>query len=196
MLWDLNTDIDGSTVPEFAAIGGYSSGHTDGWVEIASTSVVKCDSNDGSVIEKLYFCGVDRSHTNINAIEDKDDEVFELINAFLTGGVAGISSLRPSEEPQQYDGHPFMTFALQERPTGRERLWFTYVEVMDSGNRYQGFLEVYSQSDTTEDGSYIYTIHLEPEDNGEARIYYAPGEYRTVQISRGQSTIVAEPLGN
>jgi len=196
LLWDLNTDMENSTVSEFAAIGGYSSGHTDGSVEIASTSIVRCNPNNGSIVKQLHFYGVDRSHRNIRKITDRNDEVFQLISAFLCGGVSSISSLRPPEETQIYNGHPSLTFAIQEKPSLWQRLWFPYVEVMDSGNRYQGYLEVHSQSDTIEDGSCIYTVLLKPEDEGEARIYYSSGKYRTVQIYRGQSTIVAESIGD
>jgi hypothetical protein len=38
-------------------------------------------------------------------------------------------------------------------------------------------------------------VQLRPEDDGEARIYYAPKEYATVRIQSGQSAVVAQPIG-
>jgi len=191
LLWDLNTEVDSSTAPEFAAVGGYSWGHTDGLIEIGSASLVKSDT-DGSIAERLYFTGVNRSHLNINDIRDNGDEVFQLICRFLRGGLAGISRLRPAEEPGYYDGHPFLTFALRRNP--RRRRVYPFVIVKNTEHRYSGY-RVFSQGARTEDGSYIFTVRLQPDDEGEAEIHYARGEYATVQVHRGQSTIVTEPLG-
>jgi len=191
LLWDLNTRVDSSTAPEFASVGGYSWGHTDGLIEIGSASLVKSDA-DGSVAERLYFTGVKRSHLNINAIRDRGDEVFQLIRSFLHGGLAGITRLRPAEKPEDYNGHPFLTFALRQNP--RRRRVYPLVIVKNMGHRYSGY-RVFSQGARTEDGSYIFTVRLHPDDEGEAEIHYARGEYATVQVHRGQSTIVTEPLG-
>ncbi len=189
-LWDLNTKAD-SNVPEFAAIGGYSRGHTDGMVEMSSTSLAKFNS-DGTVFENLYFVAVNRSHLNINQIKDKGDEVFQLISSFLLGGIAGISNLRPAEEPKDYNVHFFLTFALKDNP--RWRIIYPYVVVANTGHRYRGF-RVFSQGAKTEDGAHIFTVRLKPDDDGEARIYYARGKYVTARVHRGQSTIVTEPIG-
>jgi len=191
LLWDLNTKVGSSTAPEFAAVGGYSWGHTDGLIEIGSASLVKSDT-DGSVAERLYFAGVNRSHLNINDIRDRGDEVFQLIRGFLHGGLAGISRLRPAEEPGYYDGRPFLTFALRQEP--RRRRVYPFVVVKNTRHRYSGY-RVFSQGARTEDGSYIFTVRLQPDDEGEAKIHYARGEYTTVQVHRGQSTIVTERLG-
>ncbi len=191
LLWDLNTKVDSSTAPEFAAVGGYSWGHSDGLVDIGSASLVKSDT-DGSVAERLYFTGVNRSHLNINNIRDKGDEVFQLICSFLRGGLAGISRLRPAEEPVYYDGHPFLTFALRQNP--KRRRVYPFVVVKNTGHRYSSY-RVFSLGARTGDGSYIFTVRLQPDDEGEAEIHYARGEYTTVQVHRGQSTIVTEPLG-
>jgi len=63
----------------------------------------------------------------------------------------------------------------------------------NTGHRYRGF-RVFSQGAKTENGSQIFTVQLRPNEEGEARIYYARGKYVMVQVHRGQSTIVAEPL--
>jgi pimeloyl-ACP methyl ester carboxylesterase len=188
-LWDLNTGAD-SNVPEFAAIGGHSRGHTDGMIEMSSTSLAKFNS-DGTVFESLYFAAVNRSHLNINQIKDKGDEVFQLISSFLRGGIEGISRLRPAEEPQDYDVHFFLTFALKDKP--RWRIVYPYVVVAKTGRRYWGF-RVFSQGAKTETGAHIFTVRLRPDEEREVRIYYAPGRYVTAQVYRGQSTIVTEPL--
>lgn len=191
LLWDLNTRVDSSSAPEFAAVGGYSWGHTDGLIEMGSASLVKFNP-DGSVAENLYFAGVNRSHININRIRNKDDEVFRIIRSFLRGGVEGASGLRPAEVPQDYGVHFFLTFTLKENP--RWRMIYPSVVVANTRHRYWGF-KVFSQGARTEDGSYIFTVQLRPDDDGEARIYYARGKYATVRVHRGQSTIVIEPIG-
>jgi hypothetical protein len=38
-------------------------------------------------------------------------------------------------------------------------------------------------------------VQLRPEDDGEARIYYAPKEYATVRLQSGQSAVVTQPIG-
>jgi hypothetical protein len=192
LLWDLNTDFGPSSLPEFAAIGGYSWGHTDGVIEMASTSLVR-SNHDGSLADKLHFVGVKRSHLNINRIMNKSDEVFQLIRSFLFGGVAGISSLRQPEEPKDYNAHFFLTFALKKNP-GLKRMIYPLVVVRSTGHCYLGF-KVLSQGARTKDGAYIFTVQMKPEDDGEARIYYARRKYATVQVRRGQSTTVTEPIG-
>jgi hypothetical protein len=188
-LWDLNTKVD-SHVSEFAAIGGHSRGHTDGLIEMSSTSLAKFNS-DGTVFENLYFVAVNRSHLNINQIKDKGDEVFQLISSFLRGGIAGISGLRPAEKPEDYNVHFFLTFALKDNP--RWRMIYPRVVMTNTRHRYWGF-RVFSQGAKTENGSQIFTVQLRPDEDGEARIYYARGKYVTAQVHRGQSTIVTEPL--
>jgi pimeloyl-ACP methyl ester carboxylesterase len=188
-LWDLNTKVD-SHVSEFAAVGGHSRGHTDGLIEMSSTSLAKFNS-DGTVFENLYFVAVNRSHQNINQIKDKGDEVFQLISSFLRGGVAGISGLRPAEKPEDYNVHFFLTFALKEKP--RWRMIYPCVVMANTGHRYWGF-RVFSQGAKTDNGSHIFTVQLRPDEEGEARIYYARGKYVTAQVHKGQSTIVTEPL--
>jgi pimeloyl-ACP methyl ester carboxylesterase len=191
LLWDLNTRVDDSLAPEFAAIGGYSWGRSDGLVETGSTSLIRTNS-DGSVAESLYFAGVDRSHLSISQITDEDDEVYQMVRSFLLEGVAGISSVRPPERPGDYNVHPLLTFALRERP--RWRMLYPSVVVTNTGRRYRG-LRVMSQGARTEDGSHIFTVPLKPDDDGEARVFYARGKYATVMIQRGQSTVVREPIG-
>jgi pimeloyl-ACP methyl ester carboxylesterase len=188
-LWDLNTKVD-SHVSEFAAVGGHSRGHTDGLIEMSSTSLAKFNS-DGTVFENLYFVAVNRSHLNINQIKDKGDEVFQLISSFLRAGVVGISGLRPAEKPEDYNVHFFLTFALKNNP--RWRMIYPCVVMANTGHRYWGF-RVFSQGAKTENGSQIFTVQLRPDEDGEARIYYARGKYVTAQVHRGQSTIVTEPL--
>jgi pimeloyl-ACP methyl ester carboxylesterase len=189
-LWDLNTKVD-SHISEFAAVGGHSRGHTDGLIEMSSTSLARFNS-DGTVFENLYFVAVNRSHLNINQIKDKGDEVFQLISSFLRGGIAGISGLRPAEKPEDYNVHFFLTFALKNNP--RWRMIYPCVVMANTGHRYWGF-RVFSQGAKTENGSQIFTVQLRPEDHGEARIYYARGKYVTAQVQRGQSTVVTEPIG-
>lgn len=192
LLWDLNTDVSAPSLPEFAAIGGYSWGRTDGVIEMGSTSLVR-SNHDGSLADKLHFVGVKRSHLNINRIGNKKDEVFQLIRSFLHGGVAGISSLRPAEEPKDYNAHFFLTFALKKNP-GWQRMIYPSVVVRNTGHRYPGF-KVLSQGARTKDGAYIFTVQMKPDDDGEARVYYARGKCATVQVRRGQSTTVSEPIG-
>ena len=188
-LWDLNTNVD-SFVPEFAAVGGHSWGHTDGLVEMSSTSLAKFNS-DGTVFDNLYFAAVNRSHLNINQIKDKGDEVFQLISSFLRGGIAGISGLRPAEKPEDYNVHFFLTFALKDNP--RWRMIYPCVVMTNTGHRYWGF-RVFSQGAKTENGGNIFTVQLRPNEEGEARIYYARGKYVTAQVHKGQSTVVTEPI--
>jgi pimeloyl-ACP methyl ester carboxylesterase len=189
-LWDLNARAD-SHIPEFAAIGGHSRGHTDGMVEMSSTSLAKFNS-DGTVFENLYFAAVNRSHLNINQIKDKGDEVFQLISSFLRGGIVGISHLRPAEQPKDYNVHFFLTFALKDNP--RWRIIYPYVVMAKTGRKYWGF-RVFSQGAKTETGAHIFTVRLRPDEEGEVRVYYARGRYVTAQVHRGQSTIVTEPIG-
>jgi pimeloyl-ACP methyl ester carboxylesterase len=188
-LWDLNTKAD-SGVSEFAAIGGHSQGHTDGLVEMSSTSLARFNS-DGTIFENLYFVSVNRSHLNINQIKNKSDEVFQLISSFLRGGVAGISLLRPAEKPEDYNVHFFLTFALKGNT--RWRVIYPRVVMTNTGHRYWGF-RVFSQGAKTENGSQIFTVQLRSDEEGEARIYYARGKYVTAQVHKGQSTIVTEPM--
>jgi len=191
LLWNLNTRIDASLAPEFAAIGGYSWGRTDGLVETGSNSIVRTNP-DGSVAQSLYFAGVDRSHRNINRITHEADEVYQLVRSFLLGGVAGISNRRPPEKPADYNAHSFLTFALRERP--RWRLLYPSVTVANTGRRYRG-LRVFSQGARTGDGAHIFAVQLQPDDDGEALIGYAPGRHVEVRIHRGQSTVISEPIG-
>ena len=190
-LWDLNTDVASSTVPDFAAIGGYSWGHTDGVIEMGSTSLVESNP-DGSVAKKFYFAGVKRSHLNINRIKNKQDEVFQLIRSFLRGGATGIEGLRQDEEPKEHNARFFLIFALKENP--RWRIAYPSVVISKSGRRYRGF-KVFSQGARTEDRAYIFAVQMQPDDDGEARIYYSRGRYATVQVHRGQTTIVTKPIG-
>jgi pimeloyl-ACP methyl ester carboxylesterase len=193
LLWDLNTKIESSTVLEFASVGGYSGGYSDGLIDMASTKLARLDP-DHSVAESIYFTMVNRSHININNIKGKYDEVFELIRNFLTGGVQGLSNLRLSRAPEIPDVSYLLTFALRKSP-GWRRFTYPYVVVSSSGHCYKGF-EVISEGARTDDGAYIFTVRLRPEDYGEALIYYAPRKYSTVQINRGESTIITEPLGD
>ncbi len=190
LLWNLNTRVEDSVPPEFAAIGGYSHGHTDGLIETGSSSLVRAN-DDGSVAERLYFAAVDRSHLDINRITDKKDEVYRLVLGFLRDGVAGISRVRPSESPGDYGVSSFLTFALTRRPTWR--MLYPSVVVPGTGRRYRG-LRVFSQGERTEDGAYIFTTRLRPDDDGEAGIRCAPGTYLAVSIQRGQSLVVRQPI--
>jgi hypothetical protein len=157
---------------------------------MSSTSLAKFNS-DGTVFENLYFVAVNRSHLNINQIKDKGDEVFQLISSFLRAGVAGISGLRPAEKPEDYNVHFFLTFALKDNP--RWRMIYPCVVMANTGHRYWGF-RVFSQGAKTENGSHIFTVQLRPDEEGEARIYYARGKYVTAQVHRGQSTVVTDPI--
>jgi len=188
LLWDLNTDVEASCVPEFAAVGGHSRRHSDGVIELASAGLVKSNP-DGSVAENLYFTGVNRSHLNINHIGGEDDTVFELVLSFLRGGVSAISRLRPARQPRDLGVRFFLTFTLKRMP--RWRMAYPFVVVRNTGHRYWGF-KVFSQGARTAKGAYIFTVPLHPDDDGEARIYYSPGKYGTVVVHRGQSTIASE----
>jgi pimeloyl-ACP methyl ester carboxylesterase len=190
LLWDLNTRVEDSVPSEFAAIGGCSNGHTDGLIETGSNSLVTANA-DGSIAERLYFAAVDRSHLNINRITDKKDEVYRLVLSFLRDGVAGISRVRPPERPGDYGVRSFLTFALRQRPAWR--MLYPSVVVAGTGRRYRG-LRVFSQGENTEDGSYIFTTQLRPDDDGEAEIRCAPGTYLAVPIQRGQSLVVRQPI--
>lgn len=190
LLWGLNTRVEDSVPPEFAAIGGCSNGHTDGLIEASSNSLVRANA-DSSVAERLYFAAVDRSHLTINRITDKKDEVYRLVLSFLRGGVAGISRVKPPERPGDHGARSFLTFALRQRPAWR--MLYPSVTVAGTGRRYRG-LRVFSQGKRTEDGSYIFTTQLRPDDDGEVEIRCAPGASRAVSIQRGQSFVVGQPI--
>jgi hypothetical protein len=191
-LWDLNTDLDSSLPGEFAAIGGYSRGHEDGLIEIAATSPTSSNA-DGAVSKRHYFAGVNRTHTGIKDITGADDEVFQLVRDFLRGGVANLASARTGEHPRDYDAHPFLTFALKTTSPWL-RMVYPLVVVTNTGRRYSGF-KAFSIGDRTADGSRIFTVQLKPDDEGEVRIYYAPGRYQTICVSKSQPAIVADPIG-
>ncbi|MDM7998442.1 MAG: alpha/beta fold hydrolase [Dehalococcoidia bacterium] len=191
LLWDLNTNVESSTVEQFAALGGYSWGNSDGTVEIGSTSLVKC-ADDGSVKEKYYFAGVPRSHLSINRIKSDSDEVFQMIMGFLTGGVCGISRVRCPENPGDYHVPFFLTFSVADAGPGKRPS--PRVVVTATGRTYRG-PRIWTQGARTESGAQIYTVQLRPDDNGEARIYYGPREFSTVQVQSGQSTVVVRPVG-
>jgi len=191
-LWDLNTDPDSSLPAEFAAIGGYSRAHEDGLIEIGATSPTLSNA-DGVVSKRHYFVGVNRTHTGIKDITGTEDEVFQLISDFLRGGVAGLASTRAAEHPGDYGAHPFLTFALKNTSPWL-RMFYPLVTVMNTGRRYSGF-KAFSIGDRTADGSRIFTVQLRPDDEGEVRVYYAPGRYQTVYITKSQAAIVAEPIG-
>jgi len=193
LLWDLNTKVESSTVPEFASIGGHSWGYTDGVIDMTSTKLARLHP-DRSVAESVYFTVVNRSHININNIRSKYDEVFELIRNFLSGGVPGLSKMRKSKALEASDSHYLLTFALKKSP-GWRRFTYPYVAVTNTGHRCRGF-EVISEGARTDEGAYIFTVRLRPEDYGEALIYYAPNRYSTIQINRGESMIITEPLGD
>lgn len=191
LLWDLNTNIDASCPSEFAALGGYSWGHSDGTIEMSSTSLVRCAA-DGSVKESFYFAGVPRSHLSINRIKSDSDEVFQMIAAFLMGGIGGISKVRCPERPGDYRVPFFLTFSMAEYGAGKSS--GPRVTVTSTGRTYRG-PRICTQGARTESGARIYTVQLRPEDDGEARIYCGPREYATVQVHSGQSTVVAQPIG-
>jgi hypothetical protein len=191
LLWDLNADVGNSSVSEFAALGGHSWGHSDGTIEMGSTSLVRC-AVDGSVAEKFYFAGVPRSHLNINRIKNDGDEVFQMILGFLVGGVLGISKVRCPETPGDYSVPFFLTFSIRGDSLGKRS--YPYVVVGNTGRCYRG-PRICTQGARTEGGARIYTVQLRPDDDGEARIYYAPKEYLTVRLQSGQSTIVTQPIG-
>jgi hypothetical protein len=189
-LWDLNFDPGNSVPQDFASIAGYSEGHTDGLVEISTASLVQ-SNEDGSVVQRLYFAGVNRSHPDINNIQDASDEVFQLIRHFLTGGVADLSEYRPPERPADYAGLPYIVFALtEEPPTG-----YPEVVLIDTGRTY-GSSDVFTQNDETKEGHKLYAVQLWPDDAGEARVYYAPGRFSTIRVTQGQSTMVTRPIGD
>jgi pimeloyl-ACP methyl ester carboxylesterase len=191
VLWELNTSVDSSCVPEFAAIGGNAWGNTDGVVEMGSTSLARF-GRDGSILEPLYFAGVKRSHLKISRIRRNDDEVFQLIRSFLKDGIVGISRHRPAERPGDYRVPYFLTFSL--RTPARRRRSRPSVVISDTGRKYSGY-RLISQGAKTDEGATIYTVQLDPDDDGEARIYYSKDEYVSVQITSGQSVVVAEPVG-
>lgn len=191
-LWDLNTNLDSSLPNEFAAIGGYSRGHGDGLIEIGATSPTSSNA-DGVISKRHYFAGVNRSHTGIKDITCRDDESFQIIREFLRGGAAGIASTRAAEHHRDYGAHPFLTFALKSTSAWL-RMFYPLVVVTNTGRRYSGF-KAFSIGDRTADGSRIFTVQLRPDDEGEARIYYAPGRYQPVHISKSQPAIVADPIG-
>jgi len=190
LLWDLNTRVQESVPPEFAAIGGCSNGHNDGMIETGSSSVITANA-DGAVGERLYFTAVDRSHLNINCITERKDEVYRLVLGFLRDGVAGITRLRPPERPGDHGVHSFLTFALERRPAWR--MLYPSVRVGGTGRRYRG-LRVFSQGERTQDGSHIFTVQLQPDDEGEVEIRCAPGVFRAVSVQRGQSLVVRQPV--
>ena len=187
LLWDLNTKLDSSSVPEFAALGGNAWGNGDGVVEMSSTSLSRCGP-DGSILGMLYFAGVDRTHLKINRIRREDDEVYRLIHSFLKGGVRGISSLRPPEKPGDYRVPYFLTFALKG-PSERKPV----VTVSNTGRRYRG-MRVLSQGARTAGKAAIFTVQLSPEDEGETRILCDGEHCATVHLCSGQSTVVARPI--
>ena len=189
-LWDLNTNVGSSSIAELAAVGGNAWGHNDGLIEMSSTSLGKFNS-DGTVAENFYFAVVKRSHTNINHIVSKKDEVFRLIRSFLHNGVQGIRNLRPTEKPRDYRVPFFLTFTLKDRP--KWRMIYPFVVVPNTKRRYLGF-RVFSQGAKTKDDSHIFTVQLRPDDEGELRIYYARDVYATVRVQGGQSTIITQPL--
>ena len=189
-LWDLNTNVDYSSIEELAAVGGNAWGHNDGFIEMSSTSLGKFNP-DGSVADDFYFAAVKRSHTNINHIVSKKDEVFQLIRSFLHNGVQGIKNLRPAEKPKDYRVPFFLTFTLRERP--KWRMIYPFVVVPNTKRRYLGF-RVFSQGAKTKDDSHIFTVQLQADDEGELRIYYARDKYATVRVPGGQSTIITQPL--
>ncbi|MBM3156320.1 MAG: alpha/beta fold hydrolase, partial [Chloroflexi bacterium] len=189
-LWDLNTNVDSSSIAELAAVGGNAWGHNDGLIEMSSTSLGKFNS-DGSVAENFYFAAVKRSHTNINRIVTKKDEVFRLIRSFLHNGVQGIRNLRPTEKPRDYRVPFFLTFTLKQMP--KWRMIYPFVVMPNTKRRYPGF-RVFSQGARTKDDSHIFTVQLRPDDEGELRIYYARDKYATVRVHSGQSTIIMQPL--
>jgi hypothetical protein len=158
---------------------------------MGSTSLVKCTA-DGSVTEKFYFAGVSRSHLNINRIKSDSDEVFQMIMGFLVGGVGGISKVRCPEKPGDYRVPFFLTFSMADNGPGRNPS--PRVVVTSTGRNYRG-PRICTQGARTESGARIYTAQLRPEDDGEARIYYGPREYATVQVHSGQSTVVVRPIG-
>jgi pimeloyl-ACP methyl ester carboxylesterase len=191
LLWDLNTNVESSSVNEFAALGGYSWGDSDGTIEMGSTSLVRCTA-EGSVTEKFYFAGVSRSHLNINRIKRESDEVFQMILGFLADGVCGISRVRCPEGPGDYRVPFFLTFSMAEDSTGRRAS--PRVVVNSTWRNYRG-PRICTQGALTESGAQIYTVQLRPDDDGDVRIYYGPGEYSTVQVHSGQSTVIARPIG-
>lgn len=190
LLWDLNTRVDSSSVSDFAAIGGNAWGNSDGVVEVSSTSLARCGP-DGSILETLYFAGVNRSHLGINRIKSDDDDVFLLINAFLKSGVRGISSLRSSERPGDYRVPYFLTFSLQTL-SGKRSLNPTVI-VSNTGRRYAG-MRVLTQGAKTVEGATIFTLQLAPDEDGEADILCSREKCATVRLCSGQSTVITQPI--
>ncbi len=191
LLWDLNTDVDASSVGEFAALGGYSWGDTDGTIEMGSTCLVRCGHN-GAVSESFYFAGVPRSHLNINRIMSDSDEVFQLINSFISGGVRAVSAFRRPERPGDYAVPFFLTFSLKQSP--RPKKGYPYVIAGYAGRCYRG-ARIYTQGARTGGGAQIFTVQLRPEEYGEAEIHYAPDEFAKVPLHSGQSAVVIQPVG-
>ncbi len=191
LLWDLNTNVEVSTAGEFASLAGYWRGHSDGAIEMGATSLVKC-ARDGSVEQSYYFAGVPRSHLNINRIRSDRDEVFRLVRGFVSGGIPGISRERPSESPADYQAPFFLTFALGKGLGACKG--YPYVVATGSGRRYRG-PRVWTQGCVTDDGAQIYTVRLGSNEEGEVRIHYAPGHHACVRVEKGQSVVVAEPVG-
>ncbi len=188
-LWDLNSRVEDTIPDEFASIAGYSTGHSDGLVEISSASLVQ-SASDGTVEQRFYFVGVDRHHPDLNAIESKEDEVFQLISPFVEGGVEALGEYRPGEYPSIYSGHPYVTFSLgEEPPEGYPRLL-----VARTGREY-GPADIFSQGEHTADGGLIYAVQLQYEDAGKARLYYAPDSFADIVVPAGQSTLVTGLIG-
>ncbi|MBE0481681.1 MAG: hypothetical protein IBX68_11975, partial [Dehalococcoidia bacterium] len=188
LLWDLNTNAESSTVPEFASIGGYAWGKTDGLIEMSSASLVKCNP-DGSIARKYCFAGVKRSHRNINRVSNKDDEVFRLVRGFLRGGIAGMNA---PGEPGKRRAWSNLTFSLKRKPGNR--FIYPHIYVENTRRHYWGY-KVCSQGARLRDGSYIFSVQIHPDDEDDVRIYYARGKYATVRVRSGQSTIVTQPMG-
>ncbi len=189
-LWDLNTAVDLSTPGEFASLAGHWRGNSDGAVEMGSTSLVKC-GRDGSVEQSYYFAGVPRSHLNINRIRSERDEVFRLVRGFVAGGIPGISRERSSERPGDYLVPFFLTFAAPRSPEAGKG--YPYVLATESGRCYRG-PRVWTQGSLTDCGAQIYTVRLRASEEGEMRIFHAPGQYVAVHVESGQSVVVAEPI--
>ncbi len=189
-LWDLNTDVDESTAGEFASLAGRWYGYSDGAVEMGSTSLAKC-ARDGSVERSFYFAGVGRSHVNINRIKSERDEVFRLARSFLDDGIAGITRERSSERPGDYRVPFFLTFAVDRNLDGAKG--YPYVVATASGRCYRG-PRIWTQGARTDCGAQIYTVRLRAGEEGEVRIFHAPGQHSVVRVQSGQSVVVAEPI--
>jgi pimeloyl-ACP methyl ester carboxylesterase len=191
LLWDLNTNIESSTVSEFASVAGHWRGSSDGAVEMGSASLVKW-AWDGSVEQSFYFAGVPRSHQSINRIRTARDEVFRLVRGFVAGGVPGISRERSSERPGDYLVPFFLTFAVKKNPDATKH--YPYVVATDSGHCYRG-PRIWTQGALTDNGAQIYTVRLRAREDGEIHIFHAPGQYAAVHVESGQSVVVSQPIG-